>query len=351
MSNYKYEKVYSMIKDDIINNYAVGDILPFDQELADQYSVSLITVKSAMKMLVQDDTLTRKSGARTRVNKIPAEPTYISLIMCAFNSAFGESLVYNFELLCHKYGFIPLVSRTFDKSEIEKKVIKQHIALGTSGIIIQPVDEYYVNDDLDRLYTSKFPLVSIDRPLQNIPCSLVTSNTKSNTSKLIDYMSLTSIENIILIAPLYTFPSSSNNQRLINIMTYAQQKNMNYFTIFTSVAKYKEYTSEWKSKLSELQNNINKYTHLNDVCILCLNYDIAKQTISALEKIDRLDIEVTCFDYPKNLNKVHLTHILQDEKSLIDHSFQNLLIQYNGHTPNNRIEVPSIFIVYDDKVT
>lgn len=350
MSKYKYNKVYNSIKEDIKNTHELGDILEYDRDLASKYNVSLITIKSAMSMLVEEGTLSRKSGQRTRVISIPEDPIYFSLIMCSYNSAFGSVIVERFERLCQENGYIPLISRSFDQSDMEGKIIKQHLAMGTSGIIIQSVDEFYVNKDLNALFNKKFPLVAIDRPLQNIAACLVTSQNKDNTKKLIDYMTLTNRKNILLVAPQYTFSSSSNNQRLVDIMTNAQARKLEYYTIFTSITNYEEQTQSWNIEYNDLKSNIIKHSSLQNLVILCINYDIAKEVVAIIERLQLTHIEVTCFDYPNNLNKVYMTHILQNETSLINHSFNNLILQYKGEVPDNRTEIPSSFIVHDDKV-
>ncbi len=69
---------YKKIKDDILNNIAIGhykknDIIPTELELANKYNVSRVTVRRATDSLVAQGILYRTPGVGTFVAKIPTQ--------------------------------------------------------------------------------------------------------------------------------------------------------------------------------------------------------------------------------------------------------------------------------------
>lgn len=66
-----YEVIYEELKNKIMSgSYNDGEKLPFERELCDQYVVDRITVRRALKMLVNDGLLTKRPGLGSYV-KIP----------------------------------------------------------------------------------------------------------------------------------------------------------------------------------------------------------------------------------------------------------------------------------------
>lgn len=63
-----YLKVYNQIKEDILKgNYKVGAMLPIESELEQIFAVSRITIRKAVKMLIQDNLVDVKQGRGTMV--------------------------------------------------------------------------------------------------------------------------------------------------------------------------------------------------------------------------------------------------------------------------------------------
>lgn len=63
-----YEQVYQKIRSEIIDGeYRIGDLLPKEQELEDQFGVSRTTIRNAIELLVKDKLIEVKQGRGTRV--------------------------------------------------------------------------------------------------------------------------------------------------------------------------------------------------------------------------------------------------------------------------------------------
>ena len=73
-----YFQLKSMILDDIKNNeFAVGDMIPTENELVDYYHISRSTVRQAISALVQEGWLTRKASKGTFVTHPKQESGFI----------------------------------------------------------------------------------------------------------------------------------------------------------------------------------------------------------------------------------------------------------------------------------
>lgn len=82
-----YQKVADDIKKNILSgNYAVGSLIPTENELETKYEVSKITVRKAVEQLVSEGYLVKKSGIGTRVisnnlfNKLSKARSYSSIV-------------------------------------------------------------------------------------------------------------------------------------------------------------------------------------------------------------------------------------------------------------------------------
>ena len=58
-----YERIFETLREEIIQRkYNVGDRVPSEKELADEYNVSRITSKKALEMLAEERLIVRKPG-------------------------------------------------------------------------------------------------------------------------------------------------------------------------------------------------------------------------------------------------------------------------------------------------
>ncbi|MFD0682170.1 MULTISPECIES: GntR family transcriptional regulator [unclassified Paenibacillus] len=58
-----YERILESLREEIVQRkYKVGDCVPSEKELADEYKVSRITSKKALEMLAEDGLIVRSSS-------------------------------------------------------------------------------------------------------------------------------------------------------------------------------------------------------------------------------------------------------------------------------------------------
>jgi GntR family transcriptional regulator of arabinose operon len=171
------------------HHWQSGDRLPSENELADQFSVSRITVKNALKTLVKEGLIYRIQGRGSFVaapgagepTLISAESNHNSLPLVAYlmpwlRNSFTANLLSGVEEEMVKSGFNVLFYKTHDSQQKEKELIHQVIQLGVKGIIIFPVDGEHFNEELVQLTLSRFPIVLIDREMRGIAANSVCSD-------------------------------------------------------------------------------------------------------------------------------------------------------------------------------
>jgi GntR family transcriptional regulator of arabinose operon len=166
-----------------------GDRLPSENELANQFGVSRITVKNALKTLVKEGLIYRVQGRGSFVTapgsgeptllsaeSSPNTPPLIAYLMPWLRNSFTANLLSGVEEEMVKSGFNVLFYRTHDSQQKEKELIHQVIQLGVKGIIIFPVDGEHYNEELVQLTLSRFPIVLIDREMRGIAANSVCSD-------------------------------------------------------------------------------------------------------------------------------------------------------------------------------
>ena len=80
MNSYRYQDIYSKIKKSIeTNHYRAGKLLPTQEQLANEFNVSRVTIKKALNCLEKENLIYTKQGSGTyvkpRLDKFPDNET------------------------------------------------------------------------------------------------------------------------------------------------------------------------------------------------------------------------------------------------------------------------------------
>ena len=188
MKEYKYKKVYNLLKDNILRDkYDSQTALPTETELADSFDVSIITIKKAMKMLVEEGLINRSSGRGTYIETSIVKKSYtVGLIIPEFSQTFGFDFVLNIEKCMYNRKHRFIYRRTFYDTDIENEIVKEFIMLGCDVIIAFPNFSDKIGTAMLELYEKKFPLLLVDRYYSkyDIPC--VSVNHKQGMIELLE---------------------------------------------------------------------------------------------------------------------------------------------------------------------
>lgn len=164
--------LYEQIVEDLRAKIVGGELRPGDKidtqaELARKYDVSLITVKNALTMLVNEGLLLSRAGKGTFVLKTaPVRANLgshktIGLVLQDLNHPYFTMIVQSIEARAYEMGFNVLVSGSGDMIK-EEKQIEKFRAIGVDGLVIASLSlEYRATDNIRKLHAADFPYVMV----------------------------------------------------------------------------------------------------------------------------------------------------------------------------------------------
>ena len=192
-----YQKIYEDLYNDILNGkYGIGDRLPSEKELSENYSVSRITSKKALEIMADRGYVMRQPGKGTFVLKVPQSQDelmpdelellgnqeeqmnrpIIGVIMDSFGSVFGPELIRGMEYECRRRGYLMLIRFTYGSVEVETQALNEMLSAGVVGILLMCVQGESYNSDILKLHLANFPMILVDRGMQGIPIPVVTTD-------------------------------------------------------------------------------------------------------------------------------------------------------------------------------
>ncbi len=164
--------LYLQIVESIKEKIASGELQPGDQissqnELAQQYGVSLITVKKALTELIRDGVLFSRIGKGTFVAKpTPAvdftqHPT-IGLVLSDLKNPYFSLILHSVEQKTSENGYNLLLSNSSQKIEKEESQIHRFREMGVDGMIIASTSHVYrATETIRKLREENFPFVMV----------------------------------------------------------------------------------------------------------------------------------------------------------------------------------------------
>jgi GntR family transcriptional regulator of arabinose operon len=184
--------MYIQLKTYIMNQiqqgiWKPGDKLPSENELAEQFDVSRITVKNAMADIVEQGLIYRIQGKGTFIADSAAPPflafepretmgSCVAFLMPRLDNLFTANLMTGIEQELAEHGYHVVFRLTHDRQELEIKLLKELTQLGMKGIIIYPVEGETFNNEILKLTLGDYPLVIVDRYLRGLDANCVSSD-------------------------------------------------------------------------------------------------------------------------------------------------------------------------------
>ena len=179
---------YIVIKNDIKNRiktgyYEIGDYIPSEKSLAENYSVSLITIKKALEILVNEGLLKKQKGKGTFVCEPPSTHKNTSIDYVEFIVAMGSEFDGNLTRIlkgCEEYlstkGKSLIIKYSNNDIDVEAREIENVIERGINGLLIFSNDPDKNIRYLLELRKIGTPFVLIDRFTKKMSVSFVTSD-------------------------------------------------------------------------------------------------------------------------------------------------------------------------------
>jgi len=172
----KYRLIYQTLKNKILNQkYAIGDKLPSENQLAEEYGVSRITSKRALSELENDGLVSRQAGIGTIVKKnnleVPVKSEIIFVIPFANNNEFGDYTSGLLEVLDENsnYQLTTINNRLFRNLSMDR-------IRAAKGIIYYVETLSHELPTITKLYLNNIPIVLLDKSFEDLPIPSVTSD-------------------------------------------------------------------------------------------------------------------------------------------------------------------------------
>ena len=162
-----YKGIYQTLRESILSGeLGPEDKLPTEDELAQQYSVSKITVKKALELLKEDGLILRVQGRGTFVRRIErpgekrdakAPSSLIGLVLEHVSSSFGLNMMYYIDRRLEAAGYKLCIRFTFGSIEKETEEINDLLDMNVAGMIIMPCHDSHYNMTILKLILENFP--------------------------------------------------------------------------------------------------------------------------------------------------------------------------------------------------
>ncbi len=174
--------------------YRPGDRFPSDQELAREFGVNHVTVRTALRRFVDQGLLERKVGAgtvvrdpkaRSEAEARGANPAVAIAIPDATHSFFSE-LLRTVEGALHGTGRPLMLGHTWELAQREEQVVNAWISQGVRRMVLTPpVSEGHF---YNRLVSQGVRLVFVDRRVESVDVPSIVSRDEVGMAQVVKYV-------------------------------------------------------------------------------------------------------------------------------------------------------------------
>ncbi|WP_308737465.1 GntR family transcriptional regulator [Paenibacillus sp. PCH8] len=360
-----YEQIFESLRERIqLHQYKVGERVPSEKELCDEFGVSRITTKKALEMLANEHLIVRQPGrgsfvantaheglsrlSQPSVGKEQERKLLIGLVITNFSDMYGTELLYGMEEASREHDCFLVLRRSFGIPEQEEQSIRELLELGVDGLIIFPAQGEYFSDEILKLVVSKFPFVMIDRYLKGIPASSVSTDNAGAAREGANYLFDLGHQHIAFLTqpPANTtaieeriegITEAHNDQGvLVNRELWVESFLSSLPSEFDPEAKIRD--------VQMLVEHMQKYPQIS--ALFAAEYDIALIAEQAAERLGLHvpeDLSIICFDNPHRSENCRITHLKQNQFEMGKTAFEMVLqnMKNNESTGVKRILLPA----------
>ncbi|GBF73598.1 hypothetical protein PA598K_01901 [Paenibacillus sp. 598K] len=369
-----YEKIFENVKQDILTaKYGIGDRIPSEKELAEEYGVSRITSKKALELLAAERLIIRKPGKgsfvadaerdfagsavalQERQTAAPVEEMVtIGLVITDFGNSYGTGLIYGMEEAAREHDCFLVLRRSFGIPEHEEQSIQKLLKLGVDGLIIFPAQGEYFNAEILKLVIERFPLVLVDRHLKGVAAASIATAHAAAARNATEYLFGLGHRHIAFLSPP-PMDTTAVEERIEGfIQAHAEQGVIVDRALWAS-----NITSTLPDSFNE--NNIERdiaiimehlQRHPAITAVFAVEYNIALLAKVAIERLGcRIpeDYSIVCFDSPATWlgGGYAFTHIRQSEERIGRLAVENVLRIMRGDVVPNKTQLDAELILGD----
>lgn len=353
--------LYKRIREDIKAQIAsgmmrVGDRIPSESEMMNRYFVSSITVKNALNGLVDEGIIYRLKGKGSFVAASPFtgsaqdQPDHvISVIFPTMATRVEQVYLVHIERECRLSSCRLMVGISRESPDQEIQLAQDFIKSGAQALLLFPTVSEIHNALVRQLVAHRFPIVQVDRYLEDTPAPCVASDNEGGARMATRHL----IERCQERVAIFHFPvyNTAVSSRLDGFR--AAMREAGYTPAVANECMIEDKgllfaSSERRVELLYDTMLAHLRAHPQIDGLFATNAEIAQVAALVLHTLGRTpgrDAHMVAFDNP-HLSGV--SFIQQDYRTVIAKSMQMLLMMLDGHqektvytVPVRLIEVPA----------
>ncbi|MFC8596928.1 MULTISPECIES: GntR family transcriptional regulator [unclassified Isoptericola] len=335
MTDALYAQVHEALRARIVGGgLAVGDRLPTQAELVEEFSVSAITIKRALDMLRDEGFVTRRPRIGTIVvSTTPAGPPQdeagrlplVGYVVPGFDDAFGSHLLGGLLEASRERAHV-VVAMSRGDSDLEERLIEEQLDRGIDGLVLLPTSSQAIPQSVAALVGRGFPLVIVDRTLTGVPVSTVTSDNVTGGRLAAEYLFGLGHTRIALVQSPNAVSTLDERKRGVVAAHAAHQVRLEETQVYSGVRSVVPGSSVTPEE--DVEGLVEFLgTHPDLTACVVTEYHSARLVLQAAQRLGRSvpgDLSVICFDAPPEYvdAAIPLTHVQQDQDAIGARAFE-----------------------------
>ena len=188
-------------------NYAPDYKLPSERMLAVKFKASRRSIRLAYDNLIQQGFVVKVHGKghfitgnrKKRTDEAQTNIKKIYFIVPELSTAFAQKILDGITDFCDRHTMD--VSIKISKGNLlkEGRYIRSALTSDAKGIILFPIDNEFINEDLLKLSANRFPVTIIDRYFKNINSSFISSDHYNAMMDAVRFLSTKKYKHILYI--------------------------------------------------------------------------------------------------------------------------------------------------------
>lgn len=324
-NNYIYEQIKEYLTELVIANRDKSSyMLPSEQQVAQKFNASRVSVRKAFQLLEEDGVIYRVKGKGTFIQKGYSTSKLTSgksssdcfvFIIPEVSSRFVQNICNGMLAASRELGRKLLILSSANSTQLERNNIATAMSVNCAGILIMPVDENHYDDSILSLSLSKFPALFIDRRLYGLNINCISSNHIHIGYNATNYLLQRDRKHILFLS--LSRQISSVRQRLDG---YESALNKRFFGNYRKyILNIEDYMSDEEALYETIYNYLTENPQING-CIAGSGTP-ALYLVKALQNLNRT--------FGKDVDVVFLDEDSKEISVLLEHNFPTII--QDGH--------------------